>query len=166
MSCRARDAGAQTNPYSTFMKHERNVTPPTFARLVDEAMCEGARVESAHLEGRDGCWDPAAETIWIDTSLGERAAAAVLAHELEHVRRGDAGPQLLEVEKMIDERVSRRFIDPGQYARAESLTGPAPALIAEELDLPTWVVEAWQRQARRGDARAQHVGVLVPQPPH
>lgn len=48
----------------------------------------------------------------------------------------------------FDEHVSRRFIDPGQYARAESLIGPAPTLIAEELDLPAWVVEAWQRQAR------------------
>lgn len=47
MSCRVRDAGVQTNPYSTFMKYERNVTPPSFARLVDEAMCEGVRVESA-----------------------------------------------------------------------------------------------------------------------
>lgn len=43
----------------------------------------------------------------------------------------------------FDEHVSRRFIDPGQYARAESLIGPAPTLIAEELDLPAWVVEAW-----------------------
>lgn len=49
---------------------------------------------------------------------------------------------------MIDEHVSGRFIDPGQYARAESIIGPAPALIAQELDLPTWVVEAWQRWAR------------------
>ena len=48
----------------------------------------------------------------------------------------------------FDEHVSRRFIDPGQYARAESLIGPAPALIAEELDLPAWVVEAWQRWVR------------------
>lgn len=132
------------------MEAGRHHLPPTFDALEEEAVGLGARVESAHLEGRDGGWDPAAGTIWIDMGLGERAAAAVLAHELEHVRRGDVGPQLLGVERMIDERVSRRFIDLGQYARAESLTGPAPALIAEELDLPAWVVEAWQRQVQHG----------------
>lgn len=54
------------------------------------------------------------------------------------------------VERLIDEHVARRFIDPAQYARAERILGPDPVLIADELDLPPWVVEAWQRWARRG----------------
>ena len=148
------------------MEAGRHHLPPAFDVLEEEAVGLGARVGRARLQGARGVWDPVARTIWIVEAYSDAWAALVLAHELEHVRRGDASPQLLGVERMIDERVSRRFIDPGQYARAESLIGPAPALIAEELDLPTWVVEAWQRQARRGGARAQHVGGLVPRPPH
>lgn len=147
---RAPHADARGNLYPASVKYESTVTPPTLSSLVDEAMREGVRVESAHLEGREGCWDPTAGTVWIDARLGERAAAAALAHELEHARRGDAGPQRLGVERLIDEHVARRFIDPGLYARAEGLVGPDPDLLADELDLPAWVVEAWQRWARRG----------------
>lgn len=32
----------------------------------------------------------------------------------------------------------------------QRLVGPDPALIADELDLPAWVIEAWQRWIRRG----------------
>lgn len=132
------------------MRYESKITAPTFVRLVDEALREGVRVEHARLEGREACWDAASGTVWIDAGLGERAASAALAHELEHVRRGDSGPQRLGVERLIDEHVARRFVDPGQYARAEHVLGPDPALIADELDLPSWVVEAWQRWMRRG----------------
>ena len=45
---------------------------------------------------------------------------------------------------------SRRFIVPGMYPRAGSLVGPCLALIAEEIDLPGGVVEAWQRRAQIG----------------
>lgn len=132
------------------MRYESEITALTFVRLVDEAMREGVRVEHARLEGRDACWDPVTGAVWIDTGLGERAAAAALAHELEHVRRGDSGPQRLGVERLIDEHVARRFVAPARYARAERLVGPDPALIADELDLPAWVIEAWQRWMRRG----------------
>ncbi|WLD80919.1 hypothetical protein QU668_04045 [Schaalia sp. HMT-877] len=143
------------------MRYESKITPPTFVRLVDEALREGVRVEYARLEGREACWDPTTGTVWIDAGLGERAAAAALAHELEHVRRGDSGPQRLGVERLIDEHVARRFIDPGRYALAERVLGPDPALIADELDLPPWVVEAWQRWARRGLCRIATSDPLV-----
>ena len=32
----------------------------------------------------------------------------------------------------------------------QRLVGPDPALIADELDFPAWVIEAWQRRIRRG----------------
>lgn len=32
----------------------------------------------------------------------------------------------------------------------QRLVGSDPALIADELDLPAWVIEAWQRWIRRG----------------
>ena len=136
-----RYAGARSGGYPPSVRYESKITSPTFVRLVDEALREGVRVEHARLAGREACWDPTTGTVWIDAALGERAASAALAHELEHVRRGHAGPQ---------PPVARRFVDPGRYARAEGLVGPDPALIADELDLPPWVVEAWQRWARRG----------------
>ena len=51
---------------------------------------------------------------------------------------GNAAPKLLFIP------------DAAGYARAERLVGPDPALIADELDLPAWVIEAWQRWMRRG----------------
>ena len=108
------------------MEAGRHHLPPAFE---EEAVGLGARVARARLHGARGLWDPVARTIWIEEAYSDAWAALVLAHELEHVRRGDASPQLLGVERMIDERVSRRFIDPGQYARAESLhcRGTRPA---------------------------------------
>lgn len=43
---------------------------------------------------------------------------------------------------------SRRFIAPGLYPRAGSLVGPCSVFVAEEIDLPGGVVEAWQRRAQ------------------
>ncbi|MFC2777460.1 MAG: hypothetical protein ACFN4K_05230 [Pauljensenia sp.] len=34
------------------------------------------------------------------------------------------------------------------YPRAGSLVGPCPVFVAEEIDLPGGVVEAWQRRAQ------------------
>ena len=122
----------------------------TYDRLCSEAAGLGVTVHRTRLRGAHGHWDHRTRTIWIDCTYSEAWCAPTLAHELEHVRRGDSGPQRLGVERLIDEHVARRFIDPGRYARAESLVGPDPDLIADELDLPPWVVEAWQRWARRG----------------
>lgn len=106
-------------------------------------MCRG------RLDGLRGLWCPDERRIWIDSRLCDRYAAPVLAHELTHVRRGDAGPQPRTVEELIDERVAVRYVDPAAYARAERIRGAYAGAIAEELDLPQWVIEAFQGRMLR-----------------
>lgn len=143
------------------MEAGRRHRPPTFDALEEESASLGARVARARLHGARGLWDSEARTIWIEAVYSDAWAAPVLAHELEHVKRGDSGPQGPGVERLIDERVARLFVDPVRYARAEGLVGPDPVLIADELGLPAWVVRAWQRRARRRLCRIVILDPLV-----
>ena len=47
---------------------------------------------------------------------------------------------------LIDERVAHAFIEPDQFAAAERLHAGDSWAIAEELDLPAWVVDAYRRR--------------------
>lgn len=48
----------------------------------------------------------------------------------------------------------------GTYA--EGPVGQAPALIVNELDLPTWVIEAWQQGTGQNGARDPwEVGIVL-----
>lgn len=122
---------------------------PSWDALLAQCRREGIVVNRAHLDCRLGCWSASARMIWVDSALSDRHAAPTLAHELMHVRRGDVGPMPARVEQEIDEEVSVGFVDPREYARAERIRGPYAACIADEMDLPQWVVEAWQRRRLR-----------------
>ena len=135
--------GARAVGYRRSMEAGRRHHPPAFDALEEEAAGLGARVARARLHGARGLWDSGARTIWIEAAYSDAWAAPVLAHELEHVRRGHTGPQGPGIERLIDERVARLFVDPVRYARAEGLVGPDPVLIADELGLPAWVVRAF-----------------------
>ena len=87
-----------------------------------------------------------ARTIWIDSRLSDAHAAPVLAHELIHARRGDECEQDEATERLIDERVAHAFIAPDQFAAAERIHGGDSWAIAEELDMPAWVVDAYRRR--------------------
>lgn len=63
--------------------------------------------------------------------------------------RGDTGRQDEYVESFIDEIVALRFVNSEAYAKLETAYGCEPGVIAEELDLPRWVIEAWQRLLNR-----------------
>jgi len=54
-----------------------------------------------------------------------------------------------DIDLLIDERVAGVFVDEDAYARAEAVRGPCAAVIADELDLPAWVVAAFQRVLSR-----------------
>ena len=101
--------------------------------------------------GLEGVWDPSQKTIWLKKRLSVASMACTLAHELEHARRGDAGHQDEYVEEFINEKVALRVIKPTTYARLEEVYGCEPGVIAEELDLPTWLIEAWQRLLNRAE---------------
>lgn len=122
---------------------------PTWDALLARCRGEGITVCRGRLDGWRGLWAPDHRQIWIDSRLCDQHAAPVLAHELTHVRRGDDGPQSRAVEEWIDERVATMYVDPMAYARAERYRGPYAACIADELDLPQWVIEAWQRRLQR-----------------
>ena len=75
-------------------------------------------------------------------------AVPTLMHEMEHARRGDEGPQPRSVEARIDAVVARRLVTVEDYAAAELLVGCRVGALAAELEVPTWVIEAWQRTLR------------------
>lgn len=125
---------------------------PSFEELCAEAAVQGICVQEMRLPaGLEGAWDPSQKTIWLKKRLSVASMSCALAHELEHARRGDAGHQDEYVEEFINEKVALRFINPTTYARLEEVYGCEPGVIAEELDLPRWVIEAWQRLLNRAE---------------
>lgn len=101
--------------------------------------------------GVEGVWDLDQHTIWLKKGLPKPSGACTLAHELEHARRGDVGHQDECVEEFINEKVALKFVDALTYMRLEKIYGCEPGMIAEELDLPRWVIEAWQRLLNRAE---------------
>lgn len=125
------------------------MTPPSMDALLATCRRERIDVYRIPLDGLFGAWELDTRSIWVDRRLSDRYAAPVLAHELIHAHRRDPGCQPTRVEEWIDERVARIYVDPAAYARAERIRGPYPGAIADELDLPQWVIEAWQRSLQR-----------------
>ena len=118
---------------------------PSFEALQREAARLGAQIKLVRGFRLLGAWEADTGTIYIREGLLSPERECVLAHELEHVIRGDVGPQSPEVEAWIDIEVARRFVDPWEYTRAEK-SGGGVAQIAKSLDLPTWVVQAWAKK--------------------
>ena len=119
---------------------------PTLDELLTFAARERVSVVRSRLDSRRGAWSREARTIWIDSRLSDAHAAPVLAHELIHACRGDECAQDEATERLIDERVAQEFIAPEQFAAAERLHVGDSWAIAEELDLPAWVVDAYRRR--------------------
>ena len=118
---------------------------PSFEALQREAARLGAQIKLVRGFRLLGAWEADTGTIYIREGLPSPERECVLAHELEHAIRGDAGPQSPETEAWIDVEVARRFVDPWEYSCAEKARGGV-AQIAIALDLPTWVVQAWAKK--------------------
>ncbi|MBS6101793.1 MAG: hypothetical protein KH751_04160 [Actinomyces sp.] len=118
---------------------------PTLDDMLGHAASLGITVCRAKLKGALGLWDAKTRHIWIDSRLTDSAATPVLAHELLHVQRGDNGHQKPDVEQAIDAHVAFLMVDPKAYAQAESLYETDTSAIAEELNLPEWVISAYER---------------------
>lgn len=126
---------------------------PSFEALQREAARLGATIKLVRGFRLLGAWEADTGTIYIREGLPSPERECVLAHELEHAIRGDAGPQSPETEAWIDIEVARRFVDPWEYSCAEKARGGV-AQIAIALDLPTWVVQAWAKKVARDRAFA------------
>lgn len=95
-----------------------------------------------------GAYHHATRTIVLRAGMPEWMAVPTLMHEMEHARRGDEGPQPRSVEARIDAVVARRLVTVEAYAAAELLVGCRVGALAAELEVPTWVIEAWRRTLR------------------
>jgi hypothetical protein len=121
------------------------VSAPSWDQVVREAAREKVTLRRSRLHGARGLWVPASRTIWVDSRLLDHHAAPTLAHELIHARRGDGecGPAS-SAERYIDQRVARRWINRDVYAVLEDMYAGDAWSIASELDLPRWLVVAFQ----------------------
>lgn len=95
-----------------------------------------------------GAYHHATRTIVLRAGMPEWMAVPTLMHEMEHARRGDEGPQPPSVEARIDAVVARRLVTVEDYAAAELEVGCHVGALAAELEVPTWVIEAWRRTLR------------------
>lgn len=86
--------------------------------------------------------------ILISTDLPEAYRLPTLAHETVHVHNLHTGPQPASVERQIDRLVANTLIDPAEYALWEREYDGHPGGIARALNLPIWVVEAFQSTIR------------------
>lgn len=129
------------HPYSAGTAFKR----PSFEALQREAAQLGAKIKLVRGFRLLGAWEAETGTVYIREGLPSPERECVLAHELEHVIRGDVGPQSPEIEAWIDIEVARRFVDPWEYTCAEK-SGGGVAQMAISLDLPTWVVQAWAKK--------------------
>lgn len=87
-------------------------------------------------------------SITVSSQLTTAHTVGTLAHELIHALHEHDGPQSDVVEARVDKLAARLLISPKEYAQAERLCGPHAGAIARELELPRWVVQAWQDQAQ------------------
>lgn len=85
----------------------------------------------------------------IDSRARACEQRATLTHELVHVLRKDNGPQPPHIEALVDRTAARLLISPVEYALAERLVGCEAGALAEELDVPVWVIHAWQTSYAR-----------------
>lgn len=125
------------------------------------ADAEGVSVEWEHLDGIEGHYDHAARTIYLDRCLVGYQERSVLAHEINHALHADRptrdAREIARRERRADEYAARRLITPQDYAAAERAVGDShPGALAIELDVCTWVVEAWQHAARVGRGWTRH----------
>ncbi len=115
--------------------------------LESVARVAGVEVAYAPTSSLDGYYQHSQRRITINSRLSTIQTVGVLAHELIHALHAHDGPQPPNIEARVDRLAARLLISPKEYAQAERLCGPHAGAIARELELPRWVVQAWQDQA-------------------
>lgn len=110
----------------------------------------GVEVVYTRLPGKlRGLYDHEVKRIYVESRLSNMNTAATLAHEYVHAQHGHDGHQGSSVECRVDEKAAMLLVSPALYAQAERLHGCHPGALSRELELPRWVVEAWQRVLAR-----------------
>lgn len=87
--------------------------------------------------------------IVLQAGMTQGQRLATLTHEALHHWAGHDGHQSPAVESQINRQVALRLISAPAYIAAERLHPGSVAGIAFELDLPVWVIEAFQASLDR-----------------
>lgn len=95
--------------------------------------------------------------VGLSPTLLTRQRTPALLHEWFHHVRGDDGHQTAGVEARINEQVAQTLLTEQVYASAETLCGPSVAGLAQALEVPIWVVQAYQRVLQRDPATLLNV---------
>lgn len=107
--------------------------------LIQTAEARGYRIRW-HRGGPKAAWVPTRHEITLQHGLDDVHALCALAHELGHAHYGDP-PGHHGVHEL---RADRLLISPAEYAAAESIYGPHPATLANELGVTVKVLKTWQ----------------------
>lgn len=120
------------------------------ATLLNIAHMYGTTVHLADLPGTQrGRYEAQERRIVLRRTLTTAQRVSALAHEVVHARRGDDGPQTASVEAHVEEEAATLIITEHDYARAETMVGRDPWMLAAELDLTPGLVAAWQSRRAR-----------------
>lgn len=119
--------------------------PPDLETLTSQCTTMGVAVTWARLpDGLAGCYHHATRTIVLDRRLEDWQAVPVLMHEMAHAAAGHDGHQDAATEARIDRTVATTLLSIEEYQQAEALVGPHLGALATELEVPAWVVTAYQ----------------------
>ena len=114
--------------------------------ILDRISGEGLTVREAQLPDEYwGYYDKERRLIVLQQGMTGSQRIATLLHEYAHHLRGDAGHQPQAVEDRIDEEVARMLVSAEDYRFWERQFGGSVAGIAYGLEVPRFIVEAYQR---------------------
>lgn len=114
--------------------------------LIQTAEARGYRIRW-HRGGPKAAWIPTKKAITLQHGLDDVHALCALAHELGHAHYGDPPGHHGAHEYRADRFAARLLISPVEYATAESIYGPHPATLANELGVTVKVLKTWQTMA-------------------
>ncbi|MGV3071521.1 ImmA/IrrE family metallo-endopeptidase [Corynebacterium phoceense] len=110
--------------------------------LIQEAECRGYRIRW-HRGGPNAAWIPTQRAITVQDGMDDATTLCALAHELGHAHYNDPPGHHGMREIRADRFAAKLLVSPTEYAAAEALFGPQPALIANELGVTVKVLKTW-----------------------
>lgn len=117
-------------------------------RMTEEDLISACEALGVHVLftplGVEGLYIDELGLILVDSRRPVSSQRATLAHEYVHATLGHDGPQEAHIEARVDRQAARLLVSPTEYVMAERLYGANVAAIADELNLPTWIVAAYQ----------------------
>lgn len=93
----------------------------------------------------EGLYSPAKGLILLDPHLSPVQRRCVLAHEISHARHRDTGCKTDKwTERRADIEAARLLITPFEYAACEQLYEGNTLMIARELEVTPWLIDAYR----------------------